>query len=106
LVGLWNFDRRLLTFPDDAFQLSPKFFTGLGAAMTIAVYDYLGYYNVCHLGDEVVAPARTIPRAVMISIAIVATAYLMMNISILGVVPWEQAMQSNYVASVFMEQIF
>ena len=46
----------------------------LGGAMAIAVYDYLGYYNVCHLGDEVVDPGRTIPRAVIsCSIHAVAT---------------------------------
>ena len=32
--------------------------------MLIAIYDYLGYYNVCHLGDEVREPGKTIPRAV------------------------------------------
>ena len=26
--------------------------------MLIAIYDYLGYYNVCHLGDEVVQPEK------------------------------------------------
>ena len=34
------------------------FFTGLGGAMLIAIYDYFGYYNVCHLGDEVVQPEK------------------------------------------------
>ena len=63
--------------------------------MTLAVYDYLGYYNICHLGDEVRDPARTIPRAVNRSIWIVAILYLTMNLSILGVIPWQEAMQSE-----------
>ena len=37
--------------------------------MLVATYDYWGYYNVCFLGDEVREPGRTIPRAVMLSIA-------------------------------------
>ena len=63
---------------------------GLGGAMLIAVYDYFGYYNVCHLGDEVIEPAKTIPRAVIFSVVIVAALYLTMNVAIIGVVPWKR----------------
>ena len=62
VAGAANFDSSLLAFPPDAFRLNDGFFKGLGAAMLIAVYDYLGYYNVCHLGDEVIQPEKTIPR--------------------------------------------
>jgi amino acid transporter len=45
---------------------------------------------VCFLGAEVRDPQRTIPRAVLGSIVIVGTLYLLMNISVLGVVPWRE----------------
>ncbi len=71
--GLWHFDPALaFDFPADAFTLRPEFFYGLGSALLIAVYDYWGYYNVCFLGGEVRDPARTFPRAVLLSIALVA----------------------------------
>jgi amino acid transporter len=104
--GLVNFDSRLLTFPPNAFHLDRAFAAGLGASMTIAVYDYLGYYNVCHLGEEVRDPARVIPRSVILSIAIVASIYLTMNISIIAVVPWQQAIGSKNVADLFMTQLY
>ena len=66
------------------------FFTGLGSAMLIATYDYWGYYNVCFLGGEVKDPGRTIPRALIISILAVAAIYIVMNISVLGVIPWRE----------------
>jgi len=108
LAGAANFDRALLTFPEDAFRLQGEhpFFGGLGAAMAIAIYDYLGYYNICHLGDEVVDPGKTIPRAVMLSVVIVAAIYLTMNLAIIGVVPWERAMRSEFIASEFMELLY
>lgn len=106
VAGLWNFDSSLLTFPPDAFQVNKKFVTGLGAAMLIAIYDYLGYYNICHLGDEVVRPEKTIPRAVMGSVVVVALIYLTMNISIIGVVPWQKAMGSKNIAADFMELLY
>ncbi len=106
VAGLANFDASLLTFPQNAFVLDGKFATGLGGAMLIAIYDYLGYYNVCNLGDEVREPQRTIPRAVILSVAIIAAVYLIMNISIIAVVPWQEAMVSKNIAADFMAKLF
>ena len=78
------------TLPPHAFSLGPAFFEGLGAAMLIATYDYWGYYNVTFLGAEVRNPGRNIPRAVMLSIALVAVLYLLLSVSVLGVVPWQE----------------
>ncbi len=105
-AGIRHFDASLLDFPPDAFRLDKKFALGLGAAMLIAIYDYLGYYNICHLGEEVRNPGKTIPRAVIISVVLVAAIYLTMNISIIGVVPWREAMESKNVAALFMERLF
>jgi amino acid transporter len=77
------------TFPPGAFALTPGFFMGLGSAMLIATYDYWGYYNITFLGGEVKDAARTVPRAILISIALVAALYLAMNISVLAVLPWQ-----------------
>jgi amino acid transporter len=82
------------TFPAHAFQLDALFFQGLGAATLITTYDYWGYYNVCFLGGEIRNPGRNIPRAVLLSILIVAGLYLAMNVSVLGVVPWHELTSS------------
>lgn len=105
--GLLHFNSSLLTLPPDAFDVQrPGFTTGLGAAMLIAIYDYLGYFNICHLGDEVKDPGRTIPRAVIWSVVLVAGIYLTMNVSIIAVVPWQQAMVSKNIAADFMETLY
>jgi len=105
-AGLGNFRPELLTFPEGAWRIDGPFLAGLGGAMLIAIYDYLGYYNVCHLGDEVREPARTIPRAVLISVGLVAAIYLTMNLAIIGVVPWQEAMESENIAADFMERLY
>jgi fructoselysine transporter len=78
---------------------------GLGSLQT--VYAYLGYYNVCHLGGEIKQPGKNIPRSIFISIAGIAILYLLMNISIMEVVPW-QSIKGNdkFLVSSFMEQLF
>jgi len=100
------------SFPPGAFAPSAGFFTGLGAALLITAYDYWGYYNICYLAGEVKNPERNVPRAVMISIAVVAAIYLLMNVSVLGVVPWQELQEHASanarasVISVFMQQIY
>ena len=106
VTGLANFNRSLITLPPDAWHVNWMWVAGLGGAMRIAIYDYLGYYNVCHLGDEVRDPHRTIPRAVIISVIVVASIYMTMNLVIMGVVPWREAMKATNIAAVFMETLY
>jgi APA family basic amino acid/polyamine antiporter len=112
-AGLTHFNHaRAFSFPAGAFSLTGNFWLGLGSAMLIATYDYWGAYNVCFLGDELKDPGRTIPRAVLLSILLVAGLYLLMNLSVLGVIDWREvigAAQSNnklYVFSTFMQRIY
>jgi APA family basic amino acid/polyamine antiporter len=113
IAGLTHFDAaRAFSFPPGAFTLSRHFFLGLGPGMLLATYTYWGYYNVCFLGGEVENPGKTIPRALLLSIFFIACLYLLMNISILGVVPWQEvtaSSQSNnglYLASIFMRRVY
>jgi amino acid transporter len=74
-------------------------YAGLGAALIYSVYDYLGYYNICYLGDEVHEPEKTIPRVIVISILAIGVIYLVMNACIISVLPMQQAMTSKSVVS-------
>ena len=81
------------------------FVTAIGFASVKSVYSYLGYYNVCHLGSEIKNPSKNIPRSIFISIAGIAILYLLMNISVVSVIPWQQAKESEFVISEFMEAL-
>ncbi|MGZ4814300.1 MAG: APC family permease, partial [Terriglobales bacterium] len=112
-AGVTHFDKtRAFSFPPNAFHLDHAFFLGLGAAMLVSAYDYWGYYNVCFIGDEIKDPGRNIPRAVIYSITLVAAIYIVMNISILGVIPWQELVQSAktdshfFVASTLMQRTY
>ena len=87
--GLGHFNPKIaFNFPPHAFDFSLGFVFGLGAAARIGIYDYLGYYDVCYLGDEVKSPEKNIPRSILISLLAVGAIYLAMNFSIIGVLPW------------------
>jgi len=105
--GMLHFNAAMaFDFPRGAFHLSRQFSVGLGAATLIAVYDYGGYNNICLIGEEVRRPRKTIPHSILISIALVAVLYLTMNISILGVIPWREAMHSDAIVAQFIERLY
>ena len=62
---------------------TPAFLPALASATLIACYDYWGYYNVTFLGAEVKRPEGTIPRAILISLVVVAAIYVAMNLAVL-----------------------
>ena len=113
LTGALHFDPRVaFDFPPHAFDFSIGFLFGLGAATRIGVYDYLGYYDVCYIADEVRDPGRVIPRSIIISVLCVAVIYFAINLSIIGVVPWRDFVpadarpDSDFIVSIFMERIY
>jgi amino acid transporter len=80
--------------------------------MLISAYDYWGYYNVCFVAGEVRNPQRTIPRAVLGAIGIVGALYLLMNVSVLGVLPWRELAADTgsharmFTMAVFMQRLY
>ena len=105
--GLANFQPSVaFDFPPGAFTLSRGFASGLGSAMLLAMYTLLGYYDICFVGGEVRDPARTIPRSILYSVLVIGIIYALMNIGIMAVVPWREAMQSKFIASQFIEKLY
>jgi basic amino acid/polyamine antiporter, APA family len=107
VAGLAHFNPALaFDFPRNAFSFTRGFFLGLGSATLISMYDYLGYYDICYVGGEVRRPERVIPRAILFSVVAVAFIYAAMNLAIIGVVPWREAMQSKFIGAHFMETLY
>jgi amino acid transporter len=111
--GAFHFNpARAFDVPPGAFNMSLGFLLGLGASARIGIYDYLGYYDVCYLGDEVKDPARVIPRAILWSVATVALIYAGVNLAVIGVVPWREFVpaamhpEADFIVSVFMERLY
>ena len=81
--------------PEVAFDFSgaaatpPDLFWQLGPAMMLAIYSYLGYYNVCYVGEEVREPARVMPRAILYSAGIVIVLFIGLHLAMLGTVSWK-----------------
>jgi len=109
ISGAMHFDSKIaFDFPPKAFSFSLGFLSGLGAATSIGIYDYLGYYDVCYIAEEVRDPGKVIPRSIILSLVGVAVIYMAMNFSIIGVVPWRSfvATPDAAIGSLFMQKIW
>ena len=89
------------TYPVGAFD--SRFFMGLGAGLIIGIYDYLGYFTTAYMGDELRNPGKTMPGSILISVIAMMFVYLALNISVMGVVPWQDVATSKSIASLVVE---
>jgi basic amino acid/polyamine antiporter, APA family len=111
VTGAANFNPGLaFDFPPGAFNFSIGYLFGLGAAARWGVYDYLGYYDICYIGDEVKDPGKVIPRSIITSLIAVALIYVGINFAIIGIVPWREFVPASDppapVVSWMMERIY
>lgn len=90
---------------NNGLKVDHAFAAALGFASVKSVYSYLGYYNVCHLGGEIINPKKNIPKSMFISITGIAALYLMMNVSVASVLPLEQIQKSKFVVSEFVQHL-
>jgi len=54
-------------------------FSGLGLAFPLAIYLFIGWENSAALAEETTNPRRNVPRAVFLSIALMAATYLLVS---------------------------
>lgn len=108
ISGLSNQHHSVKLLPeqgDNFFTFS--FWSVVAHASLKTVYAYLGYYNVCHLGGEIKDPGRNIPRSIFISIFGITALYLLMNISVMGVMhPGDIKPDDKYLVSSFMQRLY
>jgi len=107
VAGLLKFSAtQAFAFPPEAYRLDGDLLAKIGAVSLLAMYNYGGYNNVCNIGEEIRDPHRTIPRAIMLSILLVVAIYIVMSTVIIGMIPWEEAKDSQVIASAFIARTF
>jgi len=88
------------TYPAHAIQLTHgNFWIGFASGLTIGIYDYLGYNTTAYMGAEIKQPGRVLPKSIVYAISGVMCIYLLLQIGVLGVVHWQDMLNSQNVAS-------
>src|SRR6187401_1756529 len=108
ISGLMNQQHPVQLIPSgETSFFTYAFWAAIGQGSVKTVYSYLGYYNVCHLGGEIKNPGKNIPRSIFISIIGITTLYLLMNISVMGVMSWQSVKADDkYLVSSFIGQLY
>jgi amino acid transporter len=105
VASMSNFHSSLaFTYPHNAFAFGGPFWAGLGGGLLIGIYDYLGYNTTAYMGAELKDPGRVLPRSIIYAVLGMMVAYLVMNIGVLGTVPWQEAAKSKSVASLVLDR--
>jgi APA family basic amino acid/polyamine antiporter len=68
-------------------------------AMVAGLFAYGGWHMVTYTAGETVMPARTIPTALMVGVAIVTTAYIALNLVYLAILPLDVVRTSTRIAA-------
>ncbi|HYB76577.1 MAG TPA: APC family permease [Candidatus Bathyarchaeia archaeon] len=102
--------RQLLDFPPGAWHIGLPFMLGLGNGTMLVMFNFLGYYQICYLGDEVKEPERVVPYGVIVSILIVTAIDFLISASFTGVVPWQEMIRPESqaftaIGSVYMAKV-
>src|SRR5215471_6018498 len=111
VTGFMHADSKLLfDFPPGAWHFGLPFLLGLGNGTMLVMFNFLGYYQICYLGDEVRRPERVIPSGVIISILVVTAIDFLISVSFTGVIPWREMIQPdsqafNAIGSVYMQRV-
>jgi len=71
----------------------------LGVAAQPVIWTYYGYPEAAKIAEEVVDPARTLPRVFLGGIAVAGVLYLLLNAAFLHVLPLRQIAGSKLVAA-------
>ncbi|MBP1744573.1 MAG: amino acid permease [Firmicutes bacterium] len=72
---------------------------GFGAAILGTLWAYEGWVNVCNIGGELENPTKNLPKAIVIGLAVVMTAYVAINVAIINVMPMAAVAASPKAAS-------
>ncbi len=75
--------------------LAPLGFSGLGSAIVLIFWAYVGFELVTVPSDEIINSKRTIPLAIGIGMGVIALFYVITNFVIVGLVPWMELSVSS-----------
>jgi basic amino acid/polyamine antiporter, APA family len=90
----------------DPGNLTPFFPFGVGGVFTgaaVVFFAVFGYDTLTTAAEEAVSPQRDLPRAVILSLAIALTLYVLMSVILTGIAPYESLDNPAPVATAFKD---
>ncbi|PQO23729.1 amino acid permease [Rhodobacteraceae bacterium WD3A24] len=89
--------------PDWQAPAAPDW-SGVALGATLAFFAFIGFEDMVNMAEEVVAPERTMPRAILAALAITAALYALVSLAAVRAVPPEVLGQSERPLALVWEQ--
>jgi len=77
----------------DYFEI-PHGTTGIILAFVLIFFAFIGFEDMANVAEEVKRPKKTIPRAIILSVVITGIIYILVSLSVVRVINWEELGQS------------
>ncbi len=74
---------------------SPSGFTGIATAFVLVFFAFIGFEAIANISEEVKKPKKTLPRAIVLSVAISGMIYILVSLAVVRVVNWEDLATSS-----------
>jgi len=82
------------TEPVDYFD-APNGMTGIILGFILIFFAFIGFEDMVNVAEEVKKPKKTLPRAIILSILITAIIYILVSLSSVRILNWEELSQSS-----------
>jgi amino acid transporter len=88
-------DTNYLEMPGIAYSSHAAIISTILASTVLVFFAYYGFENISNISEETKNPTRTIPRALVFSILVTTIIYILVAISTVALVGWEEISRSN-----------
>jgi APA family basic amino acid/polyamine antiporter len=78
-----------------SYVASPNGMPGVLAATVLVFFAYIGFDNISNLAEETKEPEKTIPRALLASLAVSTVLYVLVGLASVSLVPWSRLAASD-----------
>jgi basic amino acid/polyamine antiporter, APA family len=91
--------------PIDYFE-TPNGMTGIILAFILIFFAFIGFEDMANIAEEVKRPKKTLPRAIILSVVISGVIYILVSLSVVRVINWEELGQSAAPLAAVAERAF
>ncbi|PIN99144.1 MAG: amino acid transporter [Candidatus Diapherotrites archaeon CG10_big_fil_rev_8_21_14_0_10_31_34] len=90
----------------DLMELPPTGLTGILTGATLIFFAFIGFEEMVRMSEETKNAETIIPKALILAIAITSVLYVLVAISAVSVVPWQELSTSKAPLSLVAEKVF
>ena len=72
-----------------------EFINPIAIAAALIFFAYIGFEDIANISEETVNAKNAVPKAILLALAISTILYLLVAVSVVSVVPWQELAESN-----------